>query len=67
MPWRCPACRTELRHDSADSRPRTDETYRCHVCRLEFIYDEASEKLVIAPLDTDDHVDPTYRRKVQHK
>jgi rubredoxin len=61
MTWRCPACRTELQHNPADSRPRTNEAYRCHVCRLDFVYDEALEKMVITPFDADDHLDPPFR------
>ena len=41
MPWRCPACRTEIRHHPVETRPRTNEAYRCHVCRLEFVFDES--------------------------
>jgi hypothetical protein len=63
MPWRCPACRTEIRHNPADARPRTNEAYRCHVCRLELLFDEESSKMVVAPFETDHHVEPPPRRR----
>jgi len=28
------------------------------VCRLELVYDQASEKMVVAPFDNDHHVEP---------
>jgi hypothetical protein len=31
------------------------------VCRLELVFDEASEKMVIAPFETDHHVEPPRR------
>jgi len=76
--WRCPACRTEIQHNPADARPRISEAYRCHVCRLEFVYDEASEKMVIVPFETDHYVErpplprtipalAIARRKPRHK
>jgi hypothetical protein len=61
MPWRCPACRTEIRHNPVDARPRTDEAYRCHVCRLDLVFDEGSSKMVIAPFEADHHVEPPPR------
>jgi rubredoxin len=59
MPWRCPACRTEIQHNPADARPRTNEAYRCHVCRLELVFDEGSSKMVVAPFETDYQIEPT--------
>jgi hypothetical protein len=32
--------------------------YRCHVCRLELVFDETSSSLVIAPFETDHHIEP---------
>ena len=58
MPWRCPACRTEIRHNPADARPRINEAYRCHVCRLELVFDEPSSKMVVAPFETDYQIEP---------
>jgi hypothetical protein len=57
MPWRCPACRTEIRHNPVDASPRPNETYRCHVCRLELVFDERSSKMVVAPFETDYQVE----------
>lgn len=56
MPWRCPACRTEITHNPLDRRPPKDEQFRCHVCRLTLELDPEIDKLVIAPLETDHHV-----------
>jgi hypothetical protein len=58
MAWRCPACRTEIRHNPVDARPRTDEAYRCHVCHLDLVFEEDSSKMVIAPFETDHQVEP---------
>jgi hypothetical protein len=63
MPWRCPACRSEIRHNPADARPRTHEAYRCHVCRLELVFDEPSSKMVVAPFETDYQVEPPPQRR----
>jgi hypothetical protein len=48
MPWECPACQTQIRHDGAEPIP--NRLYRCHVFRLELVLDEDSHKLVVAPL-----------------
>jgi hypothetical protein len=50
MPWRCPACETQIQHSEGELRPRAGHIYRCHVCRLELILDEKSDKLTVAPL-----------------
>jgi len=50
MPWRCPACSTEITHRLGDDRPRPGVVYRCSVCRLELVVDEATNKLKVAPL-----------------
>lgn len=63
MPWRCPACRTEIRHNPVDARPRTNEAYRCHVCRLELVFDEESSKMVVAPFEIGDHLEPRTRAR----
>jgi len=52
MTWVCPACLTEIRHQSADRLPDPRDDYRCHVCRLDLRFDSASRKVVVAPLDT---------------
>jgi hypothetical protein len=56
MPWRCPACRTEIRHNPADSHPDPNGNYRCHVCRLELRFDARTDKMEVAPFETDHHV-----------
>ena len=48
MPWKCPACQTQIRHDG--DRPEPKQIYRCHVCRLELVADENTGKLIVAPL-----------------
>jgi len=56
MPWRCPACRTEIKHNPLDRRPSQGEQFRCHVCRLALEFDPELDKLVIAPFETDHEV-----------
>jgi hypothetical protein len=48
MPWKCPACQTQINHDG--DRPEFRRVYRCHVCRLELVLDAATDKLTVAPL-----------------
>ena len=48
MPWKCPACQTQIRHDGEHHNPR--QLYRCHVCRLELVLDETMQKLAVAHL-----------------
>jgi hypothetical protein len=48
MPWKCPACETQIRHDA--DVPEMNRVYRCHVCRLELVGDQKRGKLVVAPL-----------------
>lgn len=48
MPWKCPACQTQIRHDGATPEPK--RLYRCHVCRLELVLDEQTKTLKVAPL-----------------
>jgi rubredoxin len=56
MPWRCPACRTEVRHDAVSGPPRVGEAYRCLVCRLDLRYDPSVNAMVIAPFERDHEV-----------
>ena len=58
MPWRCPACRSEITHNPLDRRPPKGEQFRCHVCRLTLELDPALDQLVIAPLEADHEVAP---------
>ena len=53
MPWRCPACQTQIRRSvlDGDTGPRSGEHYRCHVCRLELVLNERTNALDVAPLD----------------
>jgi hypothetical protein len=32
-------------------RPRPGHHYRCHVCRLELVIDEATQGMVVPPID----------------
>jgi hypothetical protein len=47
MPWKCPACQTQIAHDG--DRPVPRRIYRCHVCRLELVLDEVAGKLTVTP------------------
>lgn len=51
MPWRCPACQTQIRRNALDTGPRSGEHYRCHVCRLELVLNERTNALDVAPID----------------
>ena len=51
MPWKCPACQTQIRHDGPTPQPK--RLYRCHVCRLELVLDEQTNKLAVAPRPPD--------------
>ena len=62
MPWRCPACQTQIRHHAGDDRPHKGQTYRCHVCRLELAVTDDESHLVIAPFETDHAVDASERQ-----
>ncbi len=61
MPWKCPACREQIRHSEAEERPRAGAQYRCHICRLDLVLDAQAEKLTVAPM-RDDEIEKT--RKV---
>ena len=52
MPWRCPACQTQIRHSDAEDRPRPHVVYRCHICRLELMLDQTTDKLAPTPIAT---------------
>ena len=54
MPWRCPACYTQIHHAPLEERPRLNQLYRCHICRLELVVDPTTEKLTAAPIRDDD-------------
>jgi DNA-directed RNA polymerase subunit RPC12/RpoP len=64
MPWKCPACETQIRHDG--DVPQANRVYRCHVCRLELILCARSNRLAVPPLpDTSDSppADRTARKR----
>jgi len=50
MPWTCPACSAQIRHNANEASPRVDVVYRCAVCRLELVYDTETGKMKIAPM-----------------
>jgi len=56
MPWKCPACQVQIRHDG--DRPEPKRIYRCHICRLELLADETTGKLTVAPLPSPPDNDP---------
>jgi len=60
MPWRCPACQTQIRRSTIDDgdRPRQGQHYRCHVCRLELVLDPRTNALDIVPIDGVDATPP---------
>jgi len=50
MPWRCPACQTQIQHNDLDPRPRPKTIYRCHICRLELVLNERTGHLTVTPV-----------------
>jgi hypothetical protein len=54
MPWKCPACSTQIRHNETELIPRPNVVYRCHVCHLELILDPNGEELTVAPLPAEE-------------
>jgi len=48
MPWKCPACQTQIKHEG--DLPEARRVYRCHVCRLELVLDAWTQKLTVAPM-----------------
>ena len=60
MPWRCPACYTQIQRTvlGSEDRPRQGQHYRCHVCRLELVLNERTNVLDVAPLDGVDVTPP---------
>ena len=49
MPWRCPACQTNITHADTEASPRLGVVYRCHICRLELVVDVDTQKLAVRP------------------
>ncbi len=54
MPWRCPACRTPIRHGENEEGPRAGVIYRCPICRLELQRNTATGLLDVVPLPADE-------------
>lgn len=53
MPWKCPACQIQIRHEGVSPEPA--RVYRCHVCRLELVLDLNTQKLTVASLPGEPH------------
>jgi hypothetical protein len=51
MPWKCPACQTQIAHDGDSPDPK--RVYGCHVCHLELVLDDRTRKLTVMPFHTD--------------
>lgn len=62
MPWRCPACSTQIRHNEADATPKPGVVYRCYICRLELVFNPATNRLTVAPMHADEHAAPKRSR-----
>jgi hypothetical protein len=54
MPWRCPACQIQIRHNEHEDKPRAGRHYRCHVCRLELVLNERTGRLDVVPMRVDE-------------
>ena len=54
MPWRCPACHDQIKHNELEDHPRLGVTYRCHICRLELAVDRETGKLMAVPVVDDE-------------
>ena len=50
MPWKCPACQTQMQHEGVAPKPK--QIYRCHVCHLELVLNEHTDTLIVAPMPT---------------
>jgi hypothetical protein len=53
MPWRCPACRSEIHHHPDASFPDSHDTYRCHVCHLDLRFNPVTQNMEVTPFDVD--------------
>lgn len=53
MPWRCPACQSQISHSELEERPLSGHTYRCHICRLDLALDDEAQRLGVAPFRDD--------------
>jgi DNA-directed RNA polymerase subunit RPC12/RpoP len=59
MPWKCPACETQIRHDG--DAPQANRVYRCPVCRLELTLDTRSNRMAVPPLPDTSEILPADR------
>jgi len=48
MPWKCPACQTQIAHEG--DTPEPNRVYRGHVCRLELVLDDTTHRLTVTPV-----------------
>lgn len=53
VPWRCPACQTQIQHLPLQNLPLPGVRYRCAVCRLEVMFDPVVGRLQVAPVADD--------------
>jgi hypothetical protein len=53
VPWRCPACLLDIRHNELEAMPRAGVRYRCHVCRLELVIDPKTGGLTVPVIEVD--------------
>jgi hypothetical protein len=67
VPWRCPACGTQIHHGEAEAAPRPGARYRCHICRLELVLDPASNKLTVPTFDVDSDPPPPSNDKTKRR
>ena len=65
MPWKCPACQIQIRHDGVG--PERNRIYRCHICRLELVLDEKTGKLTVAPLPPETRSPSVVRTVSKHR
>jgi hypothetical protein len=56
MPWKCPACSSEIVHSDVERLPHPSVVYRCAVCRLELLFDTRLMQMrhVSVPDESDD-------------
>ena len=65
MTWNCPACNTQLRHSELEAKPRPGERYRCHICRLSLDFDPKTDRLIVAPFESDQPADRSAHERVR--
>jgi len=54
MPWKCPACYSQILHHEFEEQPSVGASYRCHICRLDLVLDPTGNRLTVAPMIRDD-------------